>query len=143
MELSAIPDHCVLYRVFNSVGALLYVGATTNPGRRFQVHSKLQPWWDEATTITLEHHPTWDALTEAETSAIRSENPLHNQIHSKPAPWSRKPRNTAGGTLFQRSSDGIWIGRAHVNGKRRQVSSKSREEAERKLAELQQGEGKA
>ncbi|MEX7474234.1 GIY-YIG nuclease family protein [Mycobacterium adipatum] len=140
MELNQIPDRCVLYRIFDSVGALLYVGATTNPGVRFRDHGDHRDWWAEAATITLEHLPTWDMLTEAEAHAIRTENPKYNHLHCKPSPWARKPRNTDGGTIFQRKDDGLWIGRVYINGKRRQVSSKDRSEAERKLAELQQAE---
>jgi hypothetical protein len=49
------------------------------------------------------------------------------------------------GTVFQRSYDGRWIGRLEVDGRKPngsrngpQVSAKTEEEAERKLAELRE-----
>lgn len=127
----------VLYRIFGADGSLLYVGATMNPASRLQTHAKLQPWWEEASTIKLEHFASYEALIEAESEAIRTENPKYNQIHSKIPTWTRKPRGPQSeGTFFQRSSDGLWVGRIIVNGRQKQVTSKKREDAQRKLADL-------
>jgi len=125
----------VLYRILDADGVLLYVGASTNPGDRIDRHSKTQPWWPDVSTITLEHFASWESLAEAELAAIRTENPKYNLLHSKP-PVRKPRRNTGEGSLFQRSSDGLWVGRVTVNGRRKQVSSSSREETRRKLADL-------
>lgn len=129
----------VLYRILNGDGELLYVGATVNPAQRFVTHSATQPWWGEAAQITVDHYETREALAEAEAAAIQSESPRYNKLGCKPALWARKPRNPQGeGTLFRRASDGMWIGRVPIPGsagkvKYRQVSSRSRESAIRKL----------
>ncbi|MEU4954317.1 GIY-YIG nuclease family protein [Streptomyces lavendulae] len=36
-----------VYRLFNLEEALLYVGISVNPDRRFEEHSKNKPWWNE------------------------------------------------------------------------------------------------
>lgn len=135
----------VLYRFFDAEGVLLYVGATTNPALRFDNHSRAQPWWPEVATITLQHCFDWDELDTEETRAIRTENPKYNQVHSKTATRKlRRPRREAGsGALFQRSGDGLWVGRVVIGGKIKQVTSKDRNVAERKLAELQASQHEA
>lgn len=113
----------VLYRIFNSSDALLYVGATTNPKLRFNTHSSSQSWWCDAATIKLQHFGDLDALMKAEREAIESEHPLHNYIYCKPAHWARKKGRAAkgAGSVFQRA-DGYWVAGMemppHPNGKR-------------------------
>lgn len=36
-----------LYRFRDDSGALLYVGITNNPGRRWTEHQKSKPWWHQ------------------------------------------------------------------------------------------------
>ena len=119
---------CVLYRVFDNQGSLLYVGATANPGQRVADHQKRQPWWDEASSMTMEHFETPESLLDAEAHAIAHELPRYNIVHhphvsaaSRAAPRrSRRQRGT--GTLFQRG-DGYWVAGVELgygpNGKRR------------------------
>lgn len=40
------------------------------------------------------------------------------------------------GTIFKRESDGFWIGRITVGGKRQQVAAKTQGEVRRKLQDL-------
>lgn len=133
--------HCILYRIYDEAGSIIYIGATTSMSNRLSTHARTQPWWDIAASITLEHFSTPEELFEMESEAIETEKPRFNVLGVKPAPWSKKPRREAGtGSLFQRK-DGIWIARLHVNdvdGKRKlmQVSSKSREKAIYKLEQL-------
>jgi hypothetical protein len=133
----------VLYRIFDSEGALLYVGATTNPGQRYSTHSKMQPWWDEATTITLQHLPSFDELAVAEVQAIKAEKPKYNVSNADvPKPWLYKPKGPMGEGYFGLRNDGLWLGRIDLapgpNGKRRskQVASKDRATALLKFEQL-------
>lgn len=86
-----------LYRLRDAADTLLYVGIAGNPGRRFEQHRADKPWWGNVTHIALEHHPTREAALEAETVAIRTENPLHNIAGRDPstdAPipaWQHRP----------------------------------------------------
>lgn len=131
-----------LYRVFDSSGELLYVGASINVAARLGRHAHLQTWWGDVARIDLEHFPTRAELLSAESAAIQIEGPKYNWVHSKHYPWSEKPHRQGRGTIFQRSSDGRWIGGVELpagkDGKRRQkrFSGKSKEEVERKLAAL-------
>lgn len=130
----------ILYRVFDSFGELLYVGATINPNWRFSKHASAQPWWDDADTIKLERYPSRQELCNAEIVAIRSENPRYNVVHAEVRkPWTVGARGKAGeGSVFQRA-DGGWMAVLEfprVEGQRRRTKRKlaqTRERAEKNL----------
>lgn len=133
----------VLYRMFNECGQLLYVGATVNIGLRLRDHARLRPWWDEVARIDLERCDSHDELISKESAAILIEGPKYNTIQMKEPSWAgRSMRPKGDGALFQRSSDGVWVGRVELppgpDGKRRRrhVTSKDRATAERKLKAL-------
>lgn len=137
-----MTEHHVLYRIFDTAGGLLYVGATMDPGSRMRTHHLQQPWWNDAANITLEHFDTYEHLMAAESQAIATEGARYNVIHSPHAVRSTKERSRrrGEGSMYQRS-DGLWVGavsRINAQGRRvrKTVSSKDRVEAERLLAEL-------
>lgn len=72
----------VLYRFFDSSNHLLYVGITNNLWYRISAHSKVQPWWSEVASATMEHYPDREVLAEAERTAIRLEHPRCNKVHA-------------------------------------------------------------
>lgn len=132
---------CVLYRVFDKQGSLLYVGATTNPATRIADHQRHQPWWDDASSITMEHFDTPESLVAAETSAIAQEAPRYNVVYSNNPNQrvsARKSRRQQGsGTLFRRA-DGYWVAGTELtpgpNGKRRFKRFVRRDRAAAQLA---------
>lgn len=133
----------VLYRMFDSDGDLLYVGATTNLGMRIQHHAQTQPWWDEASEIKLQRFDTWEELARAEIKAIQEEDPTYNVIHAnRAALWTWKPRGPKGEGSLYRRANGLWVGRIELppgpDGKRRyrSVSSMDRDTAQRKFDDL-------
>lgn len=136
-------DSYTLYRAYNSDGDLLYVGATIDISKRLRDHRhRGSSWWSEVATVKIEHFATSEELLEAEKFAIMTEGPRDNEVHLKPAFWAMKPRGPRGeGSVYQRR-DGMWVGSVELppgkDGKRRQkrVTSKSREVAEQKFAEL-------
>ena len=67
-----------LYRMFDAAGDLLYVGITSRGGRRFDEHAKVQPWWVEVASVTVEHFATRTEALAAELAAIRVEDPTYN-----------------------------------------------------------------
>jgi predicted GIY-YIG superfamily endonuclease len=79
-----------LYRFYDSDDRLLYVGVSSSFTSRAHAHSKNSQWFEKSVRVTLEHHPTREAVLEAEKFAIKQEDPLHNKIHSvrneKPRP---------------------------------------------------------
>lgn len=71
-----------LYRLFGADDALLYVGISGSPGRRFEQHAASKAWWGRVATIRLEHHSTRAAAEAAERTAIAKEAPMFNQAHA-------------------------------------------------------------
>lgn len=80
---------CALYRHFDAVGTLLYVGTSASPGRRMREHSKVSEWFMQVATITIEWLDGEAAARAAETWAINHEKPQHN----KPR-LGRRPRRS-------------------------------------------------
>lgn len=74
-----------LYRFYDATGALLYVGITCDPGRRFKEHRD-KPWWLEVANVRVEHHPHRLSASRAERFAILNERPRYNKTwNSGPA----------------------------------------------------------
>jgi prophage antirepressor-like protein/predicted GIY-YIG superfamily endonuclease len=69
-----------LYRFFDRNGRLLYVGITHNPAARLKAHSATQAWWKRVAEVRMESYPSRDAVLEAESQAIRGENPRFNKL---------------------------------------------------------------
>lgn len=76
-----MSEQHTLYRFKDEHGRLLYVGITNNPAVRMNQHRADKPWWDQVATMEMEHHPSREALAEAEREAIRNELPYWNTIH--------------------------------------------------------------
>lgn len=72
-----------LYRFYDAADALLYVGITGAPRKRWQTHSGLKSWWPDVVTVTVEHHPDRGSVLEAERLAIITERPRHNVVHNR------------------------------------------------------------
>jgi predicted GIY-YIG superfamily endonuclease len=74
-----IPDtKHVLYRFYDASGALLYVGITAKPIRRFRDHQKTKDWWTEVSSIRVENFSSRLELIYGERRAIVHEKPLYN-----------------------------------------------------------------
>jgi predicted GIY-YIG superfamily endonuclease len=72
------PKRTALYRLFDARGALLYVGVTGDPTRRFRDHRTKKDWWQEVARHSVEWFESeWRAL-QAEVQAIATEAPRHN-----------------------------------------------------------------
>ena len=67
-----------LYRFRDADGRLLYVGQTSNFGRRLQQHRNTKPWIDAVTRIDVEWFEFSNEARAAEAHAIESEHPLYN-----------------------------------------------------------------
>lgn len=72
-------SHC-LYRLFGADGELLYIGRTWNVKQRLQEHARVQPWWSEVASHTVERLSSLDALCNAEANAIARESPRYNLV---------------------------------------------------------------
>ena len=67
-----------LYRHFNVVNQLLYVGVTASPGSRIHEHAANSGWFDKISNITIERYDTKDLALAAERLAIENESPKYN-----------------------------------------------------------------
>lgn len=90
------PGRTALYRLYDFVGALLYIGITDDPDARN--HESVQPWWPQVDRerTTAEWFDTRKEADAAETEAIGAEHPLHNVAKS---PWAPKPRELGTGEI--------------------------------------------
>jgi predicted GIY-YIG superfamily endonuclease len=67
-----------VYRLFSESGALLYVGISDDPEKRFTEHERAQYWWREvATREVVWHHDRFSAAAE-EDRVIAVEQPEYN-----------------------------------------------------------------
>ncbi|TDE33183.1 hypothetical protein [Antarcticimicrobium sediminis] len=69
---------CV-YRHFDAIGALLYVGACINHHTRDLHHKSQSDWWPQSASVQVEYHPTMREALAAERVAIYFEKPAHNK----------------------------------------------------------------
>lgn len=82
--MSRAPERTALYRIRGEGGELLYIGITNGVPFRWNGHQKVQPWWDELRTLTVEWHASREEAEAAEKAAIRAEQPKYNVTHLKP-----------------------------------------------------------
>lgn len=68
-----------VYRHIDANGRCLYIGASTNPGARYDTHRSASSWAFEVVRIEIEWHPSREAAYAAERAAIFSERPPHNR----------------------------------------------------------------
>ncbi|MFE2140221.1 GIY-YIG nuclease family protein [Streptomyces sp. NPDC059456] len=78
-----MPQRTALYRLYNATGALLYVGITCDPERRFGDHTT-KGWWSTVDHGTLKWFNSESLALEAELEAILTEAPKHNIQGTKP-----------------------------------------------------------
>lgn len=97
----------VFYRLYRADGVLLYVGLTMRPIARLQHHAGEKTWWQQVSTISLEHFPDRSDVEEAERLAIANEHPLYNVVQPRlpeakaPLPCPGDPGLTSAERLFR------------------------------------------
>jgi hypothetical protein len=69
---------CQLYRHFDKIGRLLYVGISLSAIARLSRHSHDAHWFHEIVTVTIQTYPGRPEAMIAEARAIEDEKPLHN-----------------------------------------------------------------
>ncbi len=73
-----IDSDFVLYRMWDSMQRLLYIGRSVNSRLRLVDHAVSKDWWRDIKVIEFERFLTVEELIEAEAEAIRTEGPIHN-----------------------------------------------------------------
>lgn len=84
--MSPRDQRTVLYRFYGARDVLLYVGITSQPGRRWDEHVKSTLWWRKVRRQTAEWFDSREAAEEAEQRAIEAEQPVYNVMHSVRTP---------------------------------------------------------
>jgi len=82
-----------LYRHFNDQKQLLYVGVSLSAITRLSQHKTHSGWFNDIASITIENFETREDVLIAETTAIQTEQPLHN-IQKKIPPKKKKRATT-------------------------------------------------
>ncbi len=72
-----------IYRYFDDMGILLYVGQSTNVLERVSGHRNSSSWFDDATMMTIERCKNRKDMDKREIEAISNERPLYNRSHNE------------------------------------------------------------
>ncbi|MFF8840492.1 GIY-YIG nuclease family protein [Streptomyces sp. NPDC015130] len=90
------PGATALYRFFDAESRLLYVGITSRLRVRMTEHARdyAGTWWPEVDKRSVDWYPTRTDAGQAERTAIKDEQPLHNVLHTPRhrLPLSRRRR---------------------------------------------------
>ena len=70
-----------LYRHFNSVGNLLYVGISLDADKRLRQHIGKSKHGNEIASVSVEYFTRWGEALKAERYAIKTEHPTGNVVH--------------------------------------------------------------
>lgn len=82
-----VSEGYCLYRHWDEVGRLLYVGKSVNIRGREAVHRGETSWWEQRVYSAYDFSfASQEALDEAEISAIHRERPLYNKRHNEREP---------------------------------------------------------
>lgn len=92
-----------LYRLFDAVGDLLYVGISGYPTLRFQQHAADKPWWIEVASHTVEWLDDRPTAETAEIAVILAEEPRFNSRRPTVKPAQSPARVTANGKRVGRA----------------------------------------
>jgi predicted GIY-YIG superfamily endonuclease len=84
-----------LYRHFNNVGELLYVGVSLSALQRLGQHAENSEWFNSIDRVTIEHFDSREEALAAERSAIIQDRPMHNIHHKKAAAEAQRKADDA------------------------------------------------
>jgi len=73
-----------VYVIFDTLGSVLYIGASRDVDRRIPEHYA-KPWWDQVGTVKIFPMSEWDQALYVERGLIAQENPEHNRQGVDPA----------------------------------------------------------
>lgn len=71
-----------VYRYYDRLGVLLYVGITSRGATRNGEHNATKSWWKYVNNQQVEHYPTRDAAVHRERELIREFRPPFNVQHN-------------------------------------------------------------
>jgi predicted GIY-YIG superfamily endonuclease len=89
------PGPTAVYRFFDRLGRLLYVGISRHPDRRIDQHMGRDGrghayWRGEVASVTVDWFPTRGEARQEEVRALNGERPIHNRIgNPHRRPWTQ------------------------------------------------------
>lgn len=78
-----MTEKTAIYRHFDGDSALLYIGLSRNPLRRWEQHKAHALWFYEIARIEIEWFDSRGEAAHAEVEAIRKERPIFNTIYNR------------------------------------------------------------
>lgn len=82
VHVAVAGRRCALYRHFDDVGVLLYVGISERPVHRGRTHAETAAWVQYAARMEADWLPDRTAAETAEKLVIQSERPVFNKVHA-------------------------------------------------------------
>ncbi|MEU1088919.1 GntR family transcriptional regulator [Streptomyces sp. NPDC005892] len=80
--MSDTPERTALYRLYDKLDRLLYVGIAGDPKTRWHRHASDKAWWPEVVTRDVEWFSSRELAAAAEVETITTEKPVHNRTHN-------------------------------------------------------------
>lgn len=84
-----MSERTAVYRILGEDDELLYIGMTNNPAIRWNGHQRIQPWWNELRSMSVEWFDSREEAAAAEKAAIQSEEPKYNVTYLRRPGGSR------------------------------------------------------
>lgn len=91
--MNEAPERTARYRIRGEGDVLLYIGITCSLPVRWNSHQRIQPWWDELRSLTVDWYDSREDAEAAEKAAILAELPKYNKTYLMPR--RRKPAQPA------------------------------------------------
>jgi hypothetical protein len=71
---------CVVYRLYDKNGGLLYIGSSINLSQRLRSHQRYEKWGAEIASVRVQPYPNQSKARDEEKAQIWLLNPLHNRM---------------------------------------------------------------
>ncbi len=107
MTSAIIQEKTALYRHYNDIGDLLYVGVSIYPVKRFSEHIANSEWAMDSKTMTIEWCRDREAALTAEKIAIKKEKPKYNAMHGTFGVTLKKANNITVSELCDKAIDAM------------------------------------
>lgn len=87
-----MTEKTAVYRHYDADGALLYVGLSRNPLKRWGQHKALALWFYDISRIEIQWFDSREEASDAEIRAVKSERPIFNTVHNTANPQRKKSK---------------------------------------------------
>jgi predicted GIY-YIG superfamily endonuclease len=127
---------CDLYRLYNAEDQLLYVGISWSAMSRLAQHKNEKRWWKTVARVDIEHFATRKQALQAESVAIKNEQPVHNiagrgSFIDGIEVWEAQRSASGRGSRSRRTMPKTFAGKVVINGRVLRVTGMESEDAAR------------